>query len=454
MSLLWLIIIIGLAIAVIGYLLVIDINNLIFLTIIAIFFPIHIQFMGRDALTTGTIFIFILYLKYILDALHSKKYLKEKYDTIIHTLIIFGALSIILPIFNGSMQSTYIGPSIRHYVDFMSSVIIFLILKNLIIEKNKNGNEKALDFTDKILALIIVLIVAHVLISLIVKFEPSFGQYFKIFLARDEYVFDSVDRHNIQRIGSFVFGPEAFGEILAILCPILLYKIRFKNRWFWIVCLVIFLLGLIFSITRSGIVLFATTLFVANIYCYRRNLNKTLYMMMVTGAVVAGILLSYPQIFGDLFTRFNDAKYAISSGNTIFEILNRDFMPDVLRTVFASLNFFGNGFTEFNYHNLYLTTLHQKGIIGGGIFFIILSSPLIYSLKEFSKIKTERLKVFTFVCIVAMCAFFVNELKYEFNRAASYQQICWAIFATFYQKRDSFVQKVSSKEWFQKKLRN
>jgi hypothetical protein len=388
--------------------------------------------MGRDALTTGTICIFILFLKYLMDSIQAKRFIREKYDLLIFFLIIAGALSILLPIYSGALEKFYIGAATRGYFEFFSSMLFFMVIKNYQGEKYHFGKNKSIKYSEDLLNLIIILTTIHIIISLSVKHVPSIGSCFNIFLPRNVDVFDSVSRSKMERIGSFVFGPESFGEFIAVLCPIILFKIYKKANILWILCLSLFLFGILLTVTRSGILLFTLAVSITTTYCFKRNLGKSIISLIIILISSLMLMIIYPQIFNSMYARFYDVGATYEYGGTIFEVVNRDKIPDVINMVFNSLTFFGNGITEYNFHNLYLTTIHQKGIIGAVLFFLALLYPVVCLLKAFSNCKASEERTLIFVCLTSFSIFLVNELKYEFIRSASYQQLCWGLFAIFY----------------------
>lgn len=432
MNIMLIILFIFISLALIGYLLYFDIKTIIYISIIALFFPIHVRFMGRDALTTGTICILILYLKYFIDSFHLKSFIKEKYDLLIYFLIFAGALSVLLPILDGTIERHSIGFAIRGYFGFVSSLLLFLVLKNYQSDKYCHNREEYVEEIEKLFSLIIILIIIHIIISICVKFFPFIGSYFNIFITRNLESFDSVNRDGLQRIGSFVFSPESFGEILSVVSPIVLYKIIKYRKPFWLICLSFLLCGLFFTVTRSGILLFAMAFSVTFTYYFRKNLNSAIIALFTITISIFAIVFIYPQAFEAFILRFNLAKIAYDEGGTLLEILNRERFQDVIHNVFKSLKIFGNGITEFNFHNLYLTVLHRNGIIGAILYFLVLLYPLICLTKTLIIKDQIEDKKLVFACIVSFSAFLINELKFEFNRSESYQQLCWGLFALFY----------------------
>lgn len=423
---------ISLFIIVISLISVFNIRLLTYITIISIFFPIHIPFMGRDAMTTGTVCIFLLFFKYLIVSFNERSFIKEKFDLCIYLLIILGAISIIFPYWTGVLEKEQIGPAVRLFFGFFGATLLFLVIKNYREDKSQSNSELYTDHIENLLSLFLLLVSLHVLLSIAVKFSPGFGSVFKPFLARDIEVFDIFGRDELERLNSFIFSYEIYGEILAVLSPLVLYKIfRFGNP-IWIIYFLLFALGEIFTVTRSGIILFVIGMVSSLLYHFREKLGKALVFTCTLLVSLVFLIYLNPSLFGDVILRFSDLAETYKSGGTAIETINRAdvFIPAWDLTV-SNLAFFGNGVTDFHFHNLFLTTLHQKGIIGATFFFVVLLYPALRLIKSLNR-ETSANKALIFSCLLSMALFLINEIKFEFTRHASYQQICWGLFATYY----------------------
>ncbi len=73
-----------------GILLYVDtsVRKLTYYVIISIFFPIYIQLIGKDALTTGSLFILILYIIYITEGIKNGTRYYKKSDIIVYTILL------------------------------------------------------------------------------------------------------------------------------------------------------------------------------------------------------------------------------------------------------------------------------------------------------------------------------------------------------------------------------
>ena len=80
--------------------------------------------------------------------------------------------------------------------------------------------------------------------------------------------------------------------------------------------------------------------------------------------------------------------------------------------------------------SLSLILVFQFGFIGTVFFltfFYILTNRMVLKLNSVNK--DSQLYLLTGSCILSFVAFLVNEVKFEFNRSDSYQQVIWLLFA-------------------------
>lgn len=404
--------------------------GLIYATILAIFFPIYIQFLGKDALTTGTVFILILYIYYLYNSFLERNFIKEPFDYLVYILILMGAISLILPILTGEMKGGRIGNAVRQYTSFASSLLLFIAIKNIVLSKKR---EHIHDMIDKLLVFIMALISIHIVISLVVDIYPRAGSLFKVFLPRNFDPLDLVERgKEMGRVGSFVFTPEKYGEILAALSPIVIYKIYKSKNSFWFFIFFLFALGLMHSVTRSGIILFVGGVFLSILYNFKSKPGKTIILSNFFFVTAVAMVFYSNTLLDDIYIRFADAATTYNNTGNVIATLNRSrvFYP-AWNLVVSKLTFFGNGITDFHFHDLYLTNIYQLGIIGSLFFSIVFLSPIVKLLKSL-KTSTHENKKLIFACILSLILFLINETKFEFIRDSSYQQIWWGLLATYY----------------------
>ena len=85
-----------------------------------------------------------------------------------------------------------------------------------------------------------------------------------------------------------------------------------------------------------------------------------------------------------------------------------------------------------NFHNLYLTVLHQMGVVGFIVFFGFIAKLLIRIYKSFRTISIQEYRLLAYSALLSLSILMINSSKYEFNRQASYEEYVWVLFAIYY----------------------
>lgn len=399
----------------------------IIITIIMIFFPVHISYMGKDALTTGTIGILLLYAVYLIQMIRQRRLVNDSIDTATYMLIAVGIASTLLAIKTGTIDSDLNGHAVRQLTSFATGLLLFMVIKNYTLIHTK---ENAYDLADKLIKVILLLIAAHVIITIMILNIPQLESVFRIFYAKEAQSAIR-DYEDVNRYRSFVFSPEQYGEILAALSPFVVYRLVTDKKVIWYLVLLLFAVGLMLSVTRSGILLFIIGSIVS-FYCFsRQNRGLALLSILISAVLISITIALNPSLLENIMKRFILAGEAYSSRSTIFEIVNRDTMPEFWQEVVSNISLIGHSLVRIDFHNLFLTTVHQVGIIGAALFFLILLSPLMGLMRRRSSLNSSQ-TYFKFACLLFMVLFLVNELKFEFTRITSYQQICWALIGVVY----------------------
>jgi hypothetical protein len=337
-----------------------------------------------------------------------------------------GFISIFTNFNTGGSKDT-IGYISRKYFYLVSSLMLFLSIKNIPLY----DNELLRNFANKALDLILILIATHILIAVLVKYIPQMGSIFSIFLTREYNTFDSVNREKMARISSFVFTPESFGEIIAVVCPLLFYKLYKNKIGVWLIITLIYLTGLIYTVTRSGILLFSLGIIGSMLFRSSTKISKNMIIVYALAFMMFSFYFLNQSVFSDLYIRFKAIDASYQSGGNIFEIINRGGFLETLKLVFGNVSFFGHGITDYNFHNLYLTIFHSRGIFGFILYFTILFFPSFSLYKVFKNNRCAD-RDLIFACLLSYTIFAINEFKYEFNRSSSYQQLCWALFSVYF----------------------
>ncbi len=403
-----------------------SIEKLIYFTIFSVFFPIQIRLFGSDALTSGSIFIFILCLRYFIEVYTKRSIFVDICDYYVYILIILSVLSVFIPFLEGELNGEGLGQALRRCVAYVSSLLLFVIVKNYEIVRDERCSS-SIDYTERIISITLLLTSIHVCISIVVVLFPAVAPIFKIFLSKNVDTLEMVKdaKTEIVRIRSFVFSPEKYGEFLAATGPFIVYKIINTKSKIWYFCLAIFISGLISANTRSGIILFVLGIVLSLLFLKKSSFSQRTVFFIFTISITIILITLQPKLIQDVFFRFNLAVESYNEGARFYEILNRGLWLEVYEVVISHLTILGNGISHFNYHNLYLSILHQRGILGL-LFFVILILCVLKRLKYayYSKDHPNNRNI-VFTCFLFMVLFFINEMKFEFIRHSSYQQICW-----------------------------
>jgi O-antigen ligase len=203
--------------------------------------------------------------------------------------------------------------------------------------------------------------------------------------------------------------------------------------------------------TRSANILM---IFIICSFIYYAKSNFFLKSKIYIAFIILSLIIIFHSIFYSYFSisleRFNVSNYRIDSINDFIVFLNRqEVWPDAWETTYKNITFFGHGPipaheiqlmpSQRHFHSLYMTLLFQFGIIGMPIFiyfFYILFLRLARQLSIQKRNSTEYLLIAS--CIISLCTFLINEIKFEFNRSDSYQQIVWVIFSIYFLAGNNF----------------
>ena len=406
---------------------------------IMITFPITLQVFGRDAFTTGTLVIFIV-LAWVLS--------RFKFIATVARDRGFFFLLILLCIiaFIGMTTKTppeYWGPAIRQYVNFISSIAVFILIIHAKNIKGMPGSDK--EYIEKTINILLLLTVLHVYLSLLIFNSPWIEKFFTIFLDREqEHLGYHVLNNVYVRATSIFTGGEEFGELIVLIFPFALYKLFFSKKviyWFVIASL---LLGMLLSGTRSAffLIVFQILIFVCVLVPAKYNRKKIVFT--VTFSFICLLMLPFFLKYSPiLMDRVQLTLDQIGQKENIIIVLNRSSVwPLAWDLTVKTISIFGHGpiqargigFPVENFHNLYMSLLFQFGVIGLTIFFIlfILLAKRLFAVAK--KIKRENTVTYLLAvsCLISLFCFLINEIKFDFNRSDSYQQFVWCIFAIFY----------------------
>lgn len=404
----------------------------VYLTLLTIAFPLPMNLLGRDAGTLTTfIIIFIYFISIAGLGIRIKLFSHNHIEKLIYLMGIIGLFGTF------AVAADFLITSVRYYLIFVSSILLFLMIIKAPITSEKNAER----FIEKMIDIILIVCVIQCLIGFLITILPQSGMWFKIFLPGKEEMLALRVTDDVARFRTLIGGPEPSGEMLAILSPIVLYKYLTSNKKFYLGIFIIYGIAEILTATRSTVILFvlgaiATLLF----YAKEQKIGKSIKLIIVLSLIVLPIMVAWPDLFSGLLHRFTLAQESLNKGQELSSILNRGYVWDCALQNLKKAAAFGHGFLpasyylgpRVNFHCLYLTVIYQMGWIGACIFYVVLSWIYIKLYSRKKDEKDNRLKFLLTCCWISMSIFLINEIKYEFNRHAPYQQLCWAMFGLFY----------------------
>lgn len=400
--------------------------QLIYFTILLIFFPIYIQLFGRDAFTTGTVFVFVLFFILVIRSV----ILKNKINYIFLTFFI-----IIISIISAfSIDKIFLDKSLRSLVQFVSAILLFIVIFNTY---KKISSEVVFQEIERLMFFIVLMISIQIVIGCFLYYIPGFEDCLSFFSTRNKDALLTKFDGGTLRLQTLIVGGEAIGECIAVFFPFVLYYLYFSDSLIKYIFLIIFILGLALAVTRSAVIL----IIFSGIFFYWRVIFKTKILATLKGLYVAVLLFIvciffFDKIFEDLIFRFSNSLSEFHRTGSIISAINRDGVWFYIETVvWPNLSIFGNGMITivgnkpFHIHSLYITLIHQFGVLGFIVFLYFFTHLFIKILTSYYLCQEGKLKVFLFCSLLSFICLLVNEIKFEFNRYDSYQKIIWVLFA-------------------------
>jgi hypothetical protein len=403
-------------------------NRLLFLVGLT-FFPVTLTLGGRDTFSTAT-FAILLTASFILIRLLLQRIARAEMVIWIGILIVIAITGVF------QWDGINLSRQARHFLNFTSSAILFLILVN----STELFGCNRIALARKLIIVMIWMVIAQLLIGTLVYYVPEIGTTFQIFLTRTTESLTTSSNVDYTRIQSLVLSKEAIGEIVPILTPFIMVLALEGKKRYWIAYGAM-ATGLMLANTRAGIILFIfASIIMFSTYRFRIKRSAWLMLAVIIGSGI--VLLSIqPQVVIATINRMGEVLTKISQHDNLIEILNRSFVwYDAWEVTTSTMSLLGNGpapsrvvgLNELNMHSLFLTIIYQFGIVGTIIYFSLFIYIIFCLIRLRSSILDYNVRKFRVACVTAITIFFLNEIKFEFNRGDSYQQIIWVFFAACY----------------------
>jgi hypothetical protein len=413
------------------FLCLIDKRQRILFILVLIFFPMPIRVLGKDAFSISTVLIYSFSIFFFIRYRYNIKF--DRFAIVLITLAILGGISTF------QVPPDLLGRAIRKYSDFVSSLFFFAYIY---YQYSKIDTNKELDnFHEKFLSLYLIMVSTQIVISVLMYkvplIENLFG-YFSFKELKDINPFFEQEIDGIKRMQGLIYSYEGLAENIAVLCPIVLYKYYKTSRLFWLIIYGLLFIGLVYTRTRSGILLFSFGTIVFSIFNFKRIYFKTNIVLIFFGLLC--IILSvyfFNYIYKDLLVRLNVSYQNYNSGN-ILEAINRPGLIDNFQFVIREMGLWGKGLIsvydytgQVQFHSLYQTIMFQFGIFGSIFYFLVILLILFKLTTAFLISFKTKYQLITFSILLSYIIFLVNEIKFEFNRGEAYQQIIWALFGSY-----------------------
>ncbi|PLX16139.1 MAG: hypothetical protein C0601_10975 [Candidatus Muiribacterium halophilum] len=283
------------------------------------------------------------------------------------TLFAIYALSTLRP-------STLPGQS-KRIMAYLLFVCAYFITVNLLT------NRKKIDYLNKV-----------------IFFSSSLGSIYVLYT----FFFRPFRGSNLRGYGMFG-NPNAFGEYMLVLFPLLVFFSLNKRNFLLKACLMISFMGFISSISRTAISSLLVSFVLINVF-FKRN-----YLYFITSIIVIIAILAYPPVYERFVGVINLTDTSILSRVTLWKDAWSQFKANTLLGIGVG-NFIGSAIPYDskpfnNAFNMYLTILVEMGVIGFFLylwFWIILFRDMIKS--YYTKISVSE-KNFVLTVITSCFAF-------------------------------------------------
>ena len=401
-------------------------KSLLYLIIFTIPFPCFIQFLGRDALTITTLGIFFLFAIMSFNCLlRRERVIFDPRFAFVIPILIFANLTLSL-----ILNPEFFARALRYYVANTSGIALYFI----IITTLKKNSE--------IVFIIKIILFTLILQSLVSLLQLKFPEIARVITApfgeRIATGYAPIRELGIVRANGVVGDYELLSEMFLIGMVLSIGLIYQLKKYVYVFPLFIYLAGIIFTKTRSSMLLFALAL--ASIFIglnlagkdYRRTSMK-----IVLSLVCAGIVLGF--IFRGQVNDFVQRAGAYFGSRNLMsaEAINRkEVWGAGVRFFLKNPTIFGKGIYDYDFtvgegsfHSPYLTILCKIGIFGLIIHFIFWLKMLQkagYSLAVRTKVENWYLLFFLLIAVILML---IDETKIEYLRYSHTIQFAWLIYA-------------------------
>lgn len=404
--------------------------NFVKILIVAAFFPVPLSMGGIDLACTS-IYLIILTFMYCnvlycvrTGDLRIRNTVQSKMIVLLLALSLFSTVSVIWEewsMFRASFWS----------FSYMVAAGMFYFL----VDNMDYGKKEKDDVFNELITLFLIMVAVQILFSISCMYFPQLNYIaYKFIHARTGWAWYNGSMAMYEfRLQTLVFPAESLGEIIAVVSPLIFYRLIGQTKILDLVCLTVLLAGLYYAGTRSGALLFAVSFFIVLFLTKGFSLKTFIFVIVTIGSIT---LLYYKVGGGVLFQRLVESYNGYQSGESLLEVSNRSFFTENVGFFLDKLSFFGNGLVSplkyheirFDFHNLYMTLVFRYGVIGGLVYLSLPLMLLIGLLKRYNS--SGKCKKYLIISL-SILIFFINECKYEFTRKDGYVLIIWILFSIY-----------------------
>jgi hypothetical protein len=404
--------------------------------LLVITFPITIRVFGNDAFSTGTLLVAILFVIHLASGGKTALPKDRILLFLLSALLVVAAIGVL-----SGMPRSYWMTGVRHWVNLASSVGVFLLILGW--GQASRGNLRT--YVEAVIAALLCVAALHVVLSFALRQFPALETYLSAFLTTGQESLGEVSSEGYYARATTTFTRgEEFGELLVLLFPFGLYKLLTSRVYAYLPLTILLFAGMLYTGTRSSLLLMSLQLFLfCAILVFRRSRSRSI--MIVSGFLLLLVATTslVSLIMDTALSRFAVSAVLWEEESSFSALLNRDVVwSSASAVVRTTLSLFGHGpvqahvigYGDYNFHSLYMTWVYQFGILGTAVwalFFTYLFRRL-WSAFRSVRFKEDGGGLLIIACHLSLLGFLVNEIKFEFNRSDSYQQMVWVVFALFY----------------------
>ncbi len=387
--------------------------------------PFILKFKGKDAITLTTLLIIVLFAIAIIA--NYRRGIRIIRGSKIFYFVPLAIMANMIASF--ALNPFPLESSIRFLVANISGIILYFLILDFI--------KKQKDFLIIIDVLLCSLMIQSGICFLQLKYPELARTIILPFATRIDTGY-AASVEGIVRGGGTIGDYELLAEILligAILSLGLIYRTR---KYVYFVPLLFCLGGIIFTKTRSSIMVLVICFLLAYLFIllsrkdYKNTSIKTAGLILFCFFV---LYMLFPQEIGYFVTRLD--SYFRSSNLISAKAIHRDQLWQQATNQFLQRpSLLGSGMYDISayrvsggyFHSLYLSILYTLGIIGLALHVVLWLSMFKRSLFELFKKKEKKYWYLLFFLSLGVFALLIDEVKVEYLRSPQTIQFAWFLY--------------------------